>query len=113
MAKGDGMSENWRRLSGTIGRLLRRGRSALPGRGSVIVSRISGWVRRRRLDDEFTEELHAHLSLLIDEYVRRGIPADEAGRAARLQLGGITQLREARRDSRGLPLLDMLGQDVR
>src|SRR3954464_3180767 len=79
----------------------------------VTASRIYGWLRRRGLDHEFTEELHAHLSLLTDEYVRRGMPLDEAARAARVRLGAITQLREERRDRSGLPLLDMVGQDVR
>src|SRR3954470_7683827 len=79
----------------------------------ATASRIYGWLRRRRADDEFTEELHAHLSLLTDEYVRRGMRPDEAARAARVRLGGITQIREERRDHRGLPLLDMFGQDLR
>src|SRR5438045_2232846 len=85
----------------------------MPARLYAMAARVVGWLRRRRLDDEFTEELHAHLSLLTDEYVRRGIPPDEAARAARVRLGAITQLREERRDRSGLPLLDMLGQDVR
>src|SRR3954470_6077054 len=62
----------------------------------ATASRIYGWLRRRRADDEFTEELHAHLSLLTDEYVRRGMRPDEAARAARVRLGGITQIREER-----------------
>lgn len=39
--------------------------------------------------------------------------AEEAARAARIRLGGATQLREANRELRGLPWLETLFQDLR
>ena len=77
------------------------------------LSRLWSSMRRRRLDRDFTEELETHAALLADEHARRGIDASEARRLARIELGGLTQLREAHRDQRGLPLVDRLGQDVR
>ncbi|MHB8754160.1 MAG: ADOP family duplicated permease [Candidatus Acidiferrales bacterium] len=64
-------------------------------------------------DRDFAQELDAHLALLTDENIRRGMAPDEAARAARIQLGGVTQLRETHRDLRGLPFLDTLFQDIR
>ncbi|HYT75084.1 MAG TPA: ABC transporter permease, partial [Vicinamibacterales bacterium] len=76
-------------------------------------SRAWAWARMRRVDEDFTEELEAHTSLLIEDNLRRGMSAEAAARDARLRLGGLTQLRESNRDQRGLPLLDQLAQDLR
>ncbi|MHB8410852.1 MAG: ADOP family duplicated permease [Candidatus Acidiferrales bacterium] len=82
----------------------------------VIVSRILGYFSPRRAqndDRDFAQELDAHLALLTDENIRRGMAPGEAARAARITLGGVTQLRETHRDLRGLPFLDTLFQDLR
>ena len=70
-------------------------------------------LRRRRRDEGLDAELAAHLELHIDDYVRQGLPPEEARRRALLRLGGLDQTREQYRDRRGLPLVDTLRQDVR
>ncbi len=45
--------------------------------------------------------------------MRRGMQHDQAHRAARLELGGLTQIHEAHREARGLPFLDTALQDLR
>src|SRR5450755_2004691 len=52
----------------------------------------------RRADAELDEEVRAHLELLIDEKIRAGMAADEARRAARMELGGIEQVKEGVRE---------------
>ncbi|HXJ96534.1 MAG TPA: ABC transporter permease [Terriglobia bacterium] len=79
----------------------------------VLASRLRGLLTRRRLDEDFQQELDSHLALLTEENVRRGMAPEDAGRAARVRLGGVTQLRETNRDLRGLPWLETLVQDVR
>jgi putative ABC transport system permease protein len=54
----------------------------------------------RRADAELDEEVRAHLELLIDEKIRAGMAADEARRAARIELGGIEQVKEGVREVR-------------
>jgi predicted permease len=76
-------------------------------------SRIRGFFSARRLDADFQQELAAHLSLLEEENLRRGLPPGEARRQARLQLGAEVPLRETHHDLRGLPWLDSLLQDFR
>ena len=76
-------------------------------------SRMVAALRMRRVDGEFSEELHSHLTMLTEENVRRGMSPAEARRQALLRLGGMTQLRESHREQRGLPLVERLGQDVR
>ncbi len=79
----------------------------------VLASRIRGFFAGHRLDEDFQRELAAHLDLLTEENIRRGLPPDEARRQARLRLGGAAQLRETQHDLRGLPWLETLLQDVR
>ena len=66
----------------------------------------------RRLDEDFREELETHLASLTEENLHKGMSAEEASRAARLRLGGLTQLREAHRELRGLPIVETLFRDV-
>ena len=79
----------------------------------VAGSRIRGWFTIRRLDEDFRRELDSHLALLVEENLRRGLAPEEARRAARVRLGGVTQLRETHRELLGLPWLEALAQDFR
>src|SRR5215472_10591002 len=76
-------------------------------------SRIRGFVTRRRVDEDFRHELDSHVALLTDQNIRRGMPPADARRAARVRLGGVTQLRETNRELHGLPWIETLAQDVR
>jgi hypothetical protein len=80
---------------------------------TVLTARIRAWCRGDKEDREFRQELEAHLAMLVEEHQQRGLTPDQARRAARLELGGVTQLRDAQRDVRGLPLMDGLLQDLR
>src|SRR5262245_65994504 len=79
----------------------------------TIVARLHGFLRSRSLDTDFTEELRAHLAMAEEDKIRRGMTPEEARRAARVELGGLTQLREAGRAARGLPWLETFGLDLR
>ncbi len=79
----------------------------------MMASRLLGFFGKRRLDENLDGELRAHLQLLTEENVRRGMAPEEAGYAARREFGGVEQVRELYRQQRGLPFLDTLLQDVR
>ena len=51
--------------------------------------------------------------MLTEENVGRGMSPEAARRAARIRLGGVTQLKEVNRDLRGLPAAQMFVQDAR
>ena len=78
-----------------------------------LFSRIRAVFGVRSLDRDFDQELEMHLEMLAEDYGRRGMTPDEALRAARVHLGGISQLRESHRAVRGLPFLDTFLQDIR
>jgi len=79
----------------------------------VLIARIRGLFGAARLDDDFAAELAAHVDLLADDYVRRGMTRDDARRAALIRLGGTVQLKEQHREDRGVPFIDAAAQDVR
>jgi predicted permease len=67
----------------------------------------------RRLDADLDQEVHSHLEMLVEEKIRAGMPPAEAQRAARIELGGVEQVKIHVRDSRTGAFLDSLVQDVR
>ena len=78
-----------------------------------LVARMVAFFKRTDLDRELNNELEAHLYLLIEENIRRGLSPEQARREARLRLGNLTSLREEHRETRGLPIVDTLLQDLR
>jgi hypothetical protein len=79
----------------------------------TLASRIRGWFSARRVDQDFQQELSAHLEMLTHENILRGMAPAEANRNAHVRLGGITQLREINHELRGLPMLETFMQDIR
>ncbi|HKS75373.1 MAG TPA: ABC transporter permease, partial [Terriglobales bacterium] len=75
--------------------------------------RVGGMFRKRQKDAELAEELAAHLEMLVEQNVERGMTPQEARRAARIALGGGEQIKEAVRQQRGLPWFESLIADVR
>jgi putative ABC transport system permease protein len=78
----------------------------------AILSRLSGTFRRRHHDEELDEEVRAHLEMLQERFIARGMDPAEAFYAARRQFGGVTQLKEDARERRALPALDLLVRDL-
>src|SRR5882762_4699520 len=80
---------------------------------TALCARVVAFVRPENLDRDFNQEMASHLSMLEEEHMQRGLTPAQAHRAARVKLGGLTQLREAHRDVRSLPILEACLQDVR
>jgi putative ABC transport system permease protein len=56
--------------------------------------------RLHRADADLDHEVRSHLTLLIDENLRAGMSPQEAQRAARIEVGGIEQVKEQVREQR-------------
>jgi putative ABC transport system permease protein len=54
----------------------------------------------RHVDSDLSDELHAHVQLLTDQNLRAGMSMEEAQRAARIELGGVEQVKEQVREQR-------------
>lgn len=68
---------------------------------------------REAWESELEEELRSHVQLRADHLARSGMPAAEAERRARIELGARETYREEVRRSYGLKWFDELRQDVR
>jgi len=82
-----------------------------------LVSRLRGLVAsrrsRQRREQDFDEEIDAHLELLTERFVRSGLSRDEARRAARVSFGNPTLVREVQRERRTLPSIESFASDLR
>ncbi len=77
------------------------------------LTRVSGTLGFGRSDADLEEELRLHLDLAIEDARRRGLPPEEAARAATLKSGTVAQAMHAQRDQRALPWLEDLARDLR
>jgi predicted permease len=75
--------------------------------------RIRGLVSGRRRERELVDELESHLQLHIDDNVRAGMTPEEARRAALVKFGPIEAIKEDYRDRAGIPIVEILLQDLR
>ncbi len=80
---------------------------------SRAVSFFRNVTGRQKDELDIAAEMSAHLDLLIEEKVRSGMKPDEAERAAKIELGGVEQVREQVRDARAGAWLDSLVRDCR
>jgi macrolide transport system ATP-binding/permease protein len=78
-----------------------------------ILSRLRNLLRNNRAEQELAREVASHLSLLADDFERRGMPPEEARIAARRAYGGVEQAKQAHRDERSLLWIEQTIQDLR
>jgi predicted permease len=75
--------------------------------------RLGGFFVRTQRDSDLAAELESHLQLHTEDNLRAGMTPAEAKRAALIKLGGLESTKESYRDRRGLPVLEILLQDIR
>jgi predicted permease len=75
--------------------------------------RVLSFFRKRRSEAELAEEIRSHLVCAEEDALRRGLAREEAQLEARRLFGGIEQIKEEQRDSRGIPWLETFLGDLR
>ena len=78
-----------------------------------LLYRLRALFRRHSVEAEMHEELRFHLDREVQRNLATGMTPDEARRHAHLRLGGLEQVKEECRESRGVSILESLLQDVR
>ncbi len=76
-------------------------------------SLIRNLFRRSRVERDLDQEIRTYADMLADEKAQGGMARPEAERAARIELGGIEQVKEQVRASRAGAWLDQLAADLR
>jgi hypothetical protein len=76
-------------------------------------NRFRAFFRTDQLDREVKDEMAAYLEMAVEENLSRGMSAEEARRQALVRFGGVQQALERHRESRTLPWVDVLRQDLR
>ena len=80
---------------------------------SDLLYRLRALFRRKSMETELDEELRTHFEQQVEKYVRSGLPPEEARRRARLEFGGLDQVKEECRDARGVRFIETMLQDLR
>lgn len=78
-----------------------------------LLARLVSLFRGRARDEEFEAELAEHLEMAIQDNLDRGMSAQAARRDALARLGGTAQAKELHRESRGMPGIDAILQDIK
>src|SRR6266853_3322192 len=78
-----------------------------------LLLRLRSLFRKRTVETELQEELRFHFEKQVSKLVQSGLTPAEAQRRARLEFGGMEQLKEEHRDARGVSFIETLLQDIR
>src|SRR5258708_8866510 len=78
-----------------------------------LLLRLRSLFRRKNVEAEVDEELRFHFAKQVSKFMQSGMPPQEARRRARLEFGGMEQLKEEHRDARGISFIETLLLDIR
>src|ERR1700739_4019275 len=78
-----------------------------------IVAKFRNLLANKRAAEDLAREVASPFTLLADDFERRGLPPEEARRAARRAYGGVEQAKQAHRDERSVLWIEQTTQDLR
>jgi len=78
-----------------------------------LLFRLRALFRADTVDGELAQELRFHLESQVLKYLDLGLSRDQAERRARMEFGGLAQVKEECRDARGINLVETLFRDLR
>src|SRR5436190_755093 len=85
----------------------------LAGLLSDVRYRLRALFSRDSVEQELDAELRFHIEREAEKYERQGMSHEAALRRARLEFGGVEQMKEASRDMRGIARLESIVRDLR
>ena len=78
-----------------------------------IIAQFRSFIANKRAEEDLAREVASHLTLLADDFERRGMSREEAQLAARRAYGGVEQAKQVHRDERSLLWIEQSIQDLR
>ncbi|TAM84276.1 MAG: ABC transporter permease [Acidobacteria bacterium] len=79
----------------------------------TLFAKLTGLFRKARLEQQLHEDIQAHLDMLAEENLRKGMTPEEARYAAQREFGNIASMKEECRESWSIRIIEELVQDVR
>jgi predicted permease len=79
---------------------------------SDFLYRVRALFQRKTVEGELDEELRFHLERQMQKHLKAGLSREEAMRRARMEMGGLDQVKEECRQSWGVALIGTLVQDL-
>ncbi|MDP8980594.1 MAG: ABC transporter permease [Acidobacteriota bacterium] len=79
----------------------------------VLWSRFAGLFHKPGLERDLDDEVRFHLEMETAENIRRGMTPADAQSSALRRFGGVARTKETYRETRSLPVLQVLLQDLR
>lgn len=79
----------------------------------LIYTRLYGFLRTDRVEQEMDEEMRFHLRMRTRENIEQGMTPDEAELEARRRFGNLGRIKDLGRDIKGGGFLETLLQDIR
>src|SRR5262244_3190867 len=78
-----------------------------------VTSLLRNLFRKERVEQDLDAEVSAYLDQLTEEKIARGLSPEQARREARIELGGVEQVKEEVRAARAGALVEQFFQDMR
>lgn len=80
---------------------------------SKIAFYLKSLFRKRKLNEQLSEEIQTHVDMATEENVAKGMKPEEARYAALREFGNVASVQERTRDERGWVWLEQVWQDLR
>src|SRR6266403_5028986 len=78
-----------------------------------LLLRLRSLFRLKSVETELDDELRFHFEQQVAKFIHSGLSPQEAKRRARLEFGGMDQVKEEHREARGVNFVETLLQDTR
>ncbi|HKT12860.1 MAG TPA: permease prefix domain 1-containing protein, partial [Terriglobia bacterium] len=79
----------------------------------IFLSKFAGLCRKSKLEQKLDEDVRAHLEMLTEENLCKGLDPEEARYAALRQFGNVSSMKEECRETWSIRIIEELVQDVR
>jgi len=78
-----------------------------------LLFRLRALFRRKNVETQLDDELLFHFEQQVAKFIHSGLSPQEAKRRARLEFGGMDQVKEEHREARGVTFIETVLQDIR
>ncbi|HEX5412738.1 MAG TPA: permease prefix domain 1-containing protein, partial [Terriglobia bacterium] len=79
----------------------------------ALLSQFTGLFGKARLERQLDQDIRAHLDMLTEENLRKGMSPEDARYAAQREFGNVASVKEECRDRWSIRIIEELLQDLR